>query len=254
MSGSGLSGVVGEEAAHVLGDGGAVVFEGEVAGVEEVKLGVGQVAQVGVGAFGGENGIVFAPDDEGGGLVLAEVLLPGGVEGGIASVVVEQGELDGLVAGAIEQALVDVPVVGADGFGVAHAVGVLPPGGFEGEQAAEGVGVFVGAVGPVGLDGKPELAKAFGVGVAVLDDEGLDAIGVSGGEAEANGGAVVHEVEGVGIEAEGVGELFDDVGEVVEGVVEVGDVGHGAVPEAGVVGCDDVVAIGEGRDEVSEHV
>ena len=51
--------------------------------VEEVEFGVGEVAEVGVCAGGGEDFVVLAPDDQGRGLVLAEVFLPLGVEGGL---------------------------------------------------------------------------------------------------------------------------------------------------------------------------
>jgi len=69
-----------EERGDERGDLWEVFFEGEVAGVEEVDLGIGEVAQVGAGLRLGEEGVVAAPDDEGGRLMLAQPLLPGRVE------------------------------------------------------------------------------------------------------------------------------------------------------------------------------
>lgn len=66
----------GEEAADQAGDLAAFFFEREVAGVDEVKLQILQVAAIGLRAFGREDNVVLAPDDEGGRLVPAEILLP----------------------------------------------------------------------------------------------------------------------------------------------------------------------------------
>jgi hypothetical protein len=48
-----------------------------------------------------------------------------------------------------------------------------------------------------------------------------------------------------------VQQLIDVVGEVVERVFELVDARHVRVAEAGVVGGDDVVAVGQRRDQVS---
>jgi hypothetical protein len=41
---------------------------------------------------------------------------------------------------------------------------------------------------------------------------------------------------------------------MIEGVGEFVARGHGGLPEAGKVGCDDMKAIGQQRNEVPEHV
>src|SRR6516165_788207 len=50
------------------------------------------------------------------------------------------------------------------------------------------------------------------------------------------------------------GELLDDPGEVVEGVSELVPRRHRVVTEAGVVGSEHAVAVGQGRDQVAEHL
>ena len=59
-----------EEAADVAGDGVELVFEGEVAGVQEVDLGVGQIAPVSLGSGRAEDFVVAAPDGQQGQLVV----------------------------------------------------------------------------------------------------------------------------------------------------------------------------------------
>ena len=113
-----------EERADELRCFGQLVFEDEVAGVEQMEFNVGVVLAVGLCAFDGEEGVVLAPDDQRGGLLGFEIIVPPGVEGDVASVILEQGELDLGVAGAIEQGLVGDPVAGID----ARRIGSLREG------------------------------------------------------------------------------------------------------------------------------
>lgn len=59
----------------------------------------------------------------------------------VGLVAVEHFELDFLVTRAVEQVLVVIPIVWADGLWVRHAVGVLPARGLKGEELAEGIGI-----------------------------------------------------------------------------------------------------------------
>ena len=58
-------------------------FQGEVAGVEQVKLQRLEVALVRLGPGGRENLVVLAPRDQHRRLVLAKILLPLGYSGGL---------------------------------------------------------------------------------------------------------------------------------------------------------------------------
>ena len=78
--------------------------------------------------------VVLAPHHERRGLVRPEVGLPRGVEREIGPVVVEQSQLDLLVARAVQQELVRDPEAGADHLDVTNAMGVLPLGGLEDER------------------------------------------------------------------------------------------------------------------------
>src|SRR6185295_18811218 len=96
-SGSGGGGPAdscGVERLDQSGDLVVVVFEGEVAGVEEVKLGVGYVAHEGLAALWREDGVMCAPHDQGRWPVTLQVLVPGWVLLGICAVVIEEVEVD----------------------------------------------------------------------------------------------------------------------------------------------------------------
>ena len=57
----------------------------------------------------------------------------------------------------------------------------------------------------------------------------------------------------VPLHAEVVEQAVDMVGEAVEGVGELVCARHVGVAEAGVVGRDDVIAVGQRRDQVAVH-
>jgi hypothetical protein len=248
--------VPGEEVAHEVRDRVDVRLEREVAGVEDVVLEAAQVALVGLGSSEREDRIVLAPRDQRRRLVGAKVGLPARIERRIRAVAQEQVELDLVVARAIEQVLVLGRAVGRDERGIGNAGEVLLLGRVVGQQLAKRVAlVGVLRVGPVGLERSPEVVRdAFLVCVAVLYDERRDALGMCAREPEPDRCAVVLDVERVAREAELLGEPIDRRGEIVERVREQLAGGHRAVPESGIVGRDDVIAIGELGDQVAKHL
>ena len=183
-----------EEVSDVISDSVAILFKGEVAGVEQVEFKMFQIPLVRVCACGREDLVICAPDDQRTRLVFAKIGLPTGVERGIAAVVVEQLKLNLRIAWPIQQPLGDVPIVGADRLLIANAVGVLPLRRAQGHDKAQRVfirhiGLLVSglnvlpkrvvealvdgrAIFPICLDRFPEIVvDPFGVSVAVLDDE-----------------------------------------------------------------------------------
>ncbi len=69
-------------------------------------------------------------------------------------------------------------------------------------------------------------------------------------DAIADRAAVVLVVEPEGVEARLLEQALDDLRETVERVLEV--LGHVGVTEPGIVGREDVEAVGERRDQVAE--
>ena len=115
-----------------------------------------------------------------------------------------------MITGSIEQSLVDIPVVRADSFDVADAVGVLPLGRANVQEPLQRLGVLFCPILPIGAEWIPELPQPFFVGIAVLDDQRLDALRVHGRQAEAYRRAIVHDVKAVGFEPEFAGKGVDD--------------------------------------------
>src|SRR6185295_9917020 len=69
-----------DETPDVIGDDLAMVLECEMPGIEEIEVHGLQVSQKRVGARLRKDGIVLAPDDERGRLVLVEVVMPRRIE------------------------------------------------------------------------------------------------------------------------------------------------------------------------------
>ncbi len=103
----------------------AFVLESEVAGVEEMQLGVGKILEIGEGAGRREDVVVLSPDDERGRTALAEELLEARVEVDVSAVVVEEVELELDVSGTVEPRLVVRPRRGIDARGIAHPAEIL---------------------------------------------------------------------------------------------------------------------------------
>src|SRR3546814_7711812 len=102
-----------------------------------MELHVLQVAPVALCEVTREQRVVVAPNRQGRRLVLAEQRLPLRIERDVVAAVVEQRELDRLVAGAVEQVLHVPEVVGADLRAVPGAGGELPDGTLQRQEGAQ---------------------------------------------------------------------------------------------------------------------
>src|SRR6516165_2559283 len=130
--------LVGEELAHGCGDLGRVRFEREVACVQQLDIGAGDVTFEGFGSGGQEERVVAAPDGQQRWLMGAEVVLEPRVEVDVAGVVEEEVELDFVRARPGQVVIVEGVAVGRDQRRVGYSVGVLPHGCFGLEHAADG--------------------------------------------------------------------------------------------------------------------
>ena len=152
----------------VVSDRPAILFQGKMPGIEQMELQVFQIPFVGVCTFGRKYVVVLAPDDQGGWLMLAEVVLPRRIVRDIVLVVVEQGELDLGVPFARKMPEIDIPVIRADGRFVSHTVGVLPLQTVRGNETDQCLCILCSPLIPVFTDRVPELAQTFFIRIAVL--------------------------------------------------------------------------------------
>ncbi len=123
-----------------------------------------------------------------------------------------------------------------------------------GERCAAGLAVPRARVAPIGLPRLPFPAEPLEVGVAVLGDDGRHPLGMTHGEPESGGGAVVEDVQRVACQSHGLDEAFDHPGKTIEAVIEGLAPGRRRVAEAREIGGDDAVAIGQEWDQIAEHV
>lgn len=124
----------GEDTEDFLRDEVGGIFQRKVASVEQVQFGFGDVAQIRLSTLDGEEGIVLTPHDQSPGLLPAEEGLPGFVVRKVCLVIVKQIELDGVVAGTIEEVLIEGIRVRADAALVLDAMRVLEFGGLQCES------------------------------------------------------------------------------------------------------------------------
>jgi hypothetical protein len=93
---------------HFIG----LVLQGKMPGVEEMKLEIVQVALVRMRAVGGKDLVVLAPQDQRRRLVLAKICLYRRIKPEVGAAVVEEVELNVVIARPVEQRLVVDPVIG----------------------------------------------------------------------------------------------------------------------------------------------
>src|SRR5271165_2593757 len=139
----------------------SLVLQGEMAGVDEVKLDLRKVALVRMRPVRRENLVVLAPHDQRGRLVLAEVRLSGRIKRQVGAIVIEDVHLNVSVARTIQQRLIVNPVVRRDPAEVTDAVGVLELSRLWSDQHVQGLAMGLRVVGPIRLDGVPELLEPF---------------------------------------------------------------------------------------------
>ena len=130
------------KSANQVSDFVAVRLEREVSRVEEVEsppsAGHGGTAW----PLPQEDGVILAPDDQGGRLIVAEILLEARIQRHVGAVIVEQVELDLVVARAVEPGLVESPSVRTQQRRIGDPIRVLPVGRLRFEQRAQRVAVL----------------------------------------------------------------------------------------------------------------
>jgi hypothetical protein len=95
---------------------------------------------------------------------------------------------------------------------------------------------------------------AFCIRIGVLNDERRDALRVPGRKAKADGATEVLQIESVALEADALGEGLQHIGEMIEGVRKRVDARASAVAKAGIVRRNEVIAIGQPRDQIAKHM
>src|SRR5579871_5277901 len=228
---------------HSLRDVFHVCFECEVARVEQLHGRVWVVALVGFGSRGDEEGVVLAPDGEKWWFEVTKILVKRGIECNIGGVVEEDIQLNFIYARAREKCGVKCVGFGGDQQRIAYAIQVLIARGFVGDHGADGVAVLGSWVGPVAAQVAPSVTQAFLVGVSILRDDGGYALGMRDSQTEADGCAVVEDVDGVLRQPERGYEGVDGFGHRVEGVDILSLVRNYGKAEAGEVRCDDSITL-----------
>src|SRR5262245_24112678 len=244
-----------EEAANVASDGVEMAFQREVSGVENMNLGLGEITLEGPSTVRAKDSVVATPYSQQGHLASPEVLVHPRVQLDVAGIAPEELQLDLVIAGPVEQRLIVGPGVRTDQARVGHAVQILPAGALQAQRTTDcrlGVGTGRSRVGEQWLPERVD--EPIGVSVAVLRDDRADLVGEPSCEAPADGSAVVLHVKRVLVEAKLSEQLSDNIGEGFERVGERLERRRRGVTEAEVVRGDDVVAIGQCRDEVAEHM
>src|SRR5258705_168571 len=229
-------------------------FEREVAGIEEMNYGTRNIALESLSALRQKKGIVLSPQSQEAWLVSSEVVLERRVERDIAFVVAEQVQLNLVGAGAGQVEVVERIAIWRNRCHVRYTVRVLPARRPGSEEAAKRLSVGRRRLLPIGANGVPAATPPFLIGVAVLGDDCGEAIRMANCEAEADGCAIIEDVDREAMEAHHLGKAIDDVRDILERVSECAPRRHVRLPKPWQVGSDQAKPVRELRDEIAEHV
>src|SRR5258705_3207444 len=243
-----------QEIADCRSDLVTVRLEGEVAGIEEAHVSVWNLTLERLGARRQEKRVVLAPSCQKRGLVLAKIGLEFGIQRDVALVVAEEVELHFISARSCEIEVVERIPVRRNRGRVGDAVGVLPDRCLGRKKAAEGCAVCFGRVLPVCADRVPAVAEALDIRIAILRDDGGDALGVPHRKAETSRRAIVEDIDGEPVKSDYFSEAVNSPRDVVDGIAELGPFRHVRLAKAGQIGRSHMKSVGELRNEIAEHV
>ena len=137
---------------------------------------------------------------------------------------------------------------------VRHTVRVLPARRLGLGESPKRFAIGLRRLSPISSDGIPAVTQTFFVGVPILRDNRGDAIRVLDSNSEAYRRAVVEHVYREPVETDHFRESVDHAGDVGERIGECAAGRHVRLAEARQVGCDEVEAIDQERDEIAEHM
>src|SRR5690242_8491179 len=131
---------------------------------------------------------------------------------------------------------------------------ILPLGGFGPQEIAQGSTVLGRRCLPVFLDGIPAFAETLFISVSILGDDRADAFGLRQRQPQPHRCAIIEDIDCKALQTDCLREISDDSGQVLKRVAKAFAVGSIRETKTGKVGRDNMVAIGEGRNQVAKHV
>src|SRR6266851_3999360 len=221
----------------------------EMTRVENVNFSVRYILAIALRFAGIEREVILAPDHQQARLLGAHPCLPLRIGVHIGSIVVKQVALNLGLAGLVEKIEFICPEIRVVAFHVRIVSDMARARGRE-RQEIRAQRAFVGrAIGPKGSPRLPIRPQTFVVPDSILDDERLDALRMSQGHAKTDRAAVILHVNGAAREPERFGKVIHDLRIVIKRIRELLRVWPVAMSEAGVIGRDQVIAIGKPGEE-----
>src|SRR3984957_15961093 len=188
-----------------------------MAGVEQVDLGIRNIALQWFRTGRYERRIITSPNHQSRWLVLAQPRLPRRIGRHICPIIVQQTGLDLALAGSRQVRVLVSPSVRVITFGMRSAEGVTLLGRCERHERIEHFWMRFRIV-PISRNAGPLGTQAFPVGIGVLDDKRLQPLGMRRHDAKADRPTIVMKEEGVFVDLELLEKAVDRLGQIVKGI------------------------------------
>ena len=201
----------------------------------------------------GEGQVVFSPNYQGRRLHLAKPVLPARIGGDVGPVIQKQRGLNLGLARTGEKGVFVGPRIRIVAIGIGTGTDMTLPCRFEGREVGLELFELVDRIRPILPARFPERAQALFMSNRVLDDDGTDALRMGERHAESNGPTIVLHEQNIACDAEPCCEFIHHAREIVERVVEARRGGCAAMAEAGVIGGDEMILVGEKGQQRFPH-
>src|SRR5258705_1202812 len=124
---------------------------------------------------------------------------------------------------------------------------------FEGREVGREILKFVDRICPIFLACLPKRAQALFIRDRVLDNDGADTLWVAERHAKADRPTIILHEQNVVRDPKLCRKFVRHLREIVESVLEVGWRGRAAVAEAGIIGGDEMIFVGEKGQQRLPH-
>ena len=165
-------------------------------GVQELNLGIGNIASVSLRAGRHKERVILSPHCKQRRPARTEIFLEFRIEGDIAGIVQEQIELNLFVAGTCQESGIQLVCFGRNQRFILDAIRILRLRSLRCEKCTQRQAILFRRLLPVFLDRIPTLAETFFIRVAVLRDDRGDSLGVRKSQTKADGSAIIENVDG----------------------------------------------------------
>src|ERR1700722_1390144 len=212
-----------------------------------------QITLISDGLGNHERGVVLAPYNQRGRLMLPQPSPPSRIAGHVRPVIVEQVDLDVVFARTAQESKLISPAVGINRLGIRVRADMTLPGRSQGGKVSSKTSFVGGPVGPELPPLLPKRTESLLVGNRVLNDERPHSLRMRDSHPKSDRPPIILHVQHVVLKTERLGKTLHYLRNVIKGIGKLLAAGRIAVTETRIIGGNEVVLRGQTGQQWLEH-